>query len=93
MPTMNVSVTNELAEMVNGKVKSGLYGNASEVVREALRLMYQRDRSQEVTIAQIQQKLARGLQQAENGEFADQSVGEIIAEAKSQKHGNKSPAS
>lgn len=39
---MNVSVTPELYELVQRKVQSGLYGNASEVVRDALRRMDER---------------------------------------------------
>jgi antitoxin ParD1/3/4 len=34
---MNVSLTNELESLIEEKVKSGLYNNASEVVRDALR--------------------------------------------------------
>jgi antitoxin ParD1/3/4 len=40
---MNVSLTPELEALVNEKVRSGLYQTASEVVREALRLLKQRD--------------------------------------------------
>ena len=40
---MNVSLTPELEALVNEKVRSGLYHTASEVVREALRLLKQRD--------------------------------------------------
>ena len=40
---MNVSLTPELEALVNEKVSSGLYQTASEVVREALRLLKQRD--------------------------------------------------
>ena len=40
---MNVSLTPELERLVNEKVRSGLYQTASEVVREALRLLKQRD--------------------------------------------------
>ena len=40
---MNVSLTPELEELVNEKVRTGLYHTASEVVREALRLLKQRD--------------------------------------------------
>lgn len=36
---MHVSLTPELQEIVKSKVESGLYNNASEVVREALRFM------------------------------------------------------
>ncbi|KAF0096674.1 MAG: hypothetical protein FD128_2546, partial [Hyphomonadaceae bacterium] len=41
---MNINLTPKLEEMVREKVKSGLYNNASEVVREALRLMEANDR-------------------------------------------------
>ncbi len=92
MPTMNISVTNELIEMVNGKVNSGLYGDASEVINAALRLMDEYDQSQHFTIRQIEQKLGRGLQQAEKGEFTEQSVGDIVAEAKAFKLANRSSA-
>jgi Arc/MetJ-type ribon-helix-helix transcriptional regulator len=40
---MNVSLTPELEKLVSEKVRSGLYQTASEVVREALRLLKQRD--------------------------------------------------
>ncbi len=40
---MNVSLTPELEQLVNEKVRTGLYQTASEVVREALRLLKQRD--------------------------------------------------
>jgi Arc/MetJ-type ribon-helix-helix transcriptional regulator len=41
---MNVSLTPELVRAVQDRVQSGLYGTASEVVREALRLLVERDR-------------------------------------------------
>lgn len=41
-PGMNVSLTPELEKLVRAKVASGLYNNASEVVREALRMMHGR---------------------------------------------------
>lgn len=40
---MNVSLTPELEKLVIEKVRGGLYQTASEVVREALRLLKQRD--------------------------------------------------
>ncbi len=42
--TMNVNLTPQLEAMVRGKVAGGLYNSASEVVREALRLMDGQDR-------------------------------------------------
>ena len=40
---MNVSLTPELEKLVQDKVTSGLYQTASEVIREALRLLKERD--------------------------------------------------
>jgi len=40
---MNVSLTPKLDALIRGKVASGLYNNASEVVREALRLLVARE--------------------------------------------------
>ncbi len=40
---MNVNLTPQLERLVKQKVTAGLYNNASEVVREALRLMAVRD--------------------------------------------------
>jgi putative addiction module CopG family antidote len=42
---MNVSLTPILEEFVKKKVESGLYNNASEVVRDGLRLLIERDKS------------------------------------------------
>ncbi len=60
---MNVSLTPELEQLVNNKVKSGFYQTASEVVREALRLLNERDRERERLRADVQagfDQLARG---------------------------------
>jgi uncharacterized protein len=43
---MNVSLTSELEKYVRRKVASGLYNNASEVIREALRFLVERDEAQ-----------------------------------------------
>ncbi len=40
---MNVSLTQKLERFVRRKVASGLYNNASEVIREALRLLVERE--------------------------------------------------
>jgi antitoxin ParD1/3/4 len=51
---MNVSLTPELERLVNEKVESGLYQTASEVVREALRLLKERDQAREQLHADVQ---------------------------------------
>ncbi|MDR3569053.1 MAG: type II toxin-antitoxin system ParD family antitoxin [Syntrophobacteraceae bacterium] len=59
--TMNVNLTQQLENMVKQKVASGLYTSASEVVREALRLMEERDRLREAKLAQLRQDIHDGL--------------------------------
>ena len=48
---MNVSLTPELDRFVAGKVESGRYNSASEVVREALRLLEEHDRARSAQLA------------------------------------------
>jgi antitoxin ParD1/3/4 len=57
---MNVNLTPHLEEMVRHKVNSGLYTSASEVVREALRLMEERDRLREAKLEQLKQDIREG---------------------------------
>ncbi len=75
---MNVSLTPELEQLVNDKVKSGFYQTASEVVREALRLLNERDRERERLRADVQagfDQLSRG-----QGSTCDKATGRALAE-------------
>lgn len=65
---MNVSLTPELERLVEGKVKEGLYGTASEVVREALRCLRERDEERLVKLEAIRQAVAVGLAQLDEGQ-------------------------
>lgn len=65
---MNVSLTPELERIVEGKVKEGLYSTASEVVREALRCMNERDEERLVKLDAIRQAVAVGLAQVDQGQ-------------------------
>ncbi len=58
---MNINLTPQLEEMVRTKVTSGLYNSASEVVREALRLMDEKDRLQAAKLDQLRQDIQEGL--------------------------------
>ncbi len=71
LEVMNISLTPELEEFVQSKVRSGMYTSQSEVVREALRLLADHDRVRESQLARLRQSLIEGLQQAERGELLD----------------------
>jgi antitoxin ParD1/3/4 len=76
---MNVSLTPELEQMINAKVSRGLYTSASEVVREALRLLQLRDETQEAKLAALRVEIEKGISELEAGNFRDgeQVVSEI----------------
>jgi antitoxin ParD1/3/4 len=62
---INVSLTPQLEDMIRKKVASGLYNSASEVVREALRLMEEHDRIRAVKLEQLRQDIRDGLNSGE----------------------------
>jgi len=68
---MNVSLTTEMEEWVQRKVGSGLYTSASEVVREALRALYERETRKSSRLANLRDALAVGIQSADSGNLHD----------------------
>jgi antitoxin ParD1/3/4 len=65
---VNVSLTKELETYVSQKVESGLYHSASEVIRDGLRLLKERDDLHQSRLAELRKELAVGLEQAERGQ-------------------------
>lgn len=65
---MNVSLTPELEELISQKVQSGRYTSASEVIREALRLLEEQDQLRQKRLAAVREKIDRGLEQLDRGE-------------------------
>lgn len=59
---MNVNLTPQLEELVRAKVDSGMYTSASEVVREALRLMNEQDRVRQARLDELRQEVRKGLE-------------------------------
>jgi antitoxin ParD1/3/4 len=59
---MNINLTPQLEGLVRQKVASGLYNSASEVVREALRLMDEQDRVRELKLEQLRKDIREGLE-------------------------------
>jgi antitoxin ParD1/3/4 len=72
MPTRNVNLTPELDRFVASKVEAGLYANASEVMRAALRVLERDEREQEEKLAALRAAIDRGIASgvAEPGVFS-----------------------
>jgi antitoxin ParD1/3/4 len=66
---MNVSLTRELDKFVAAKVASGRYTSASEVVREALRLLEEQDRTRAARLEEFNRELKRRTDALDRGKF------------------------
>lgn len=80
MPTMNVSLPAELAAFVEGEVASGEYGTASEVVRDALRLLRRERAAHEEKLAILRREIQIGLDDIEAGRISSDTVEDIARE-------------
>ena len=66
---MHISLTPELEARIKSRVKSGLYNNASEVIREALRFMdTHEDWIHEIKLAHLREQLKAGVDQLDQGD-------------------------
>lgn len=76
---MHIPLTPELENKVKQKVASGYYNNAGEVIRDALRFWEKNEELvQHMKLEVLRERLSTGAEQAKQGEFAAQSVSEII---------------
>ncbi len=69
MPTRNVNLTERFDRLIDAEVKSGRYSNASEVVREGLRLLEERNRIEKAKLKWLRQAAKEGFDQIEKGQF------------------------
>lgn len=67
--TININLTPQLEAMVRDKVAGGLYGSASEVVREALRLMQEQDQLRAIKLEQLRADIRAGIESGSAGEL------------------------
>lgn len=73
---MQINLTPELDRLLEEKVASGLYESPSEVVREALRLLFER----EPVLDWLRQEAQRGFAQLDAGEAVDLNREEFLAQ-------------
>jgi antitoxin ParD1/3/4 len=82
--TINVSLTPEFEKFVEAEVASGRYQSASEVFREGLRLLQDREDKRKVAIEEVRKKVRKGLESAKRGELFDgeEVLREILGESR-----------
>ena len=71
MPTRNVVLTERQEELIESLVKSGRYQNASEVLRDGLRLVGQREAEDEGKLTALRAAAGVGVAALDRGEFKE----------------------
>src|SRR2546422_8695474 len=71
MPTRNVVLTDHQEELIETLVGSGRYQNASEVLREGLRLVEQREAEDAAKLEALREAARIGLEALDRGEFKE----------------------
>ena len=71
MPTRNISLTDEQDAFIERVVKGGEYQNASEAVRDALRVLQQRRREDALKLKALRAQVKAGVDALERGEFVE----------------------
>ena len=71
MPTRNISLTAEHDAFVQKVVDAGEYQNASEAVRDALRVLQQRRREDSLKLKALRAQVKAGTDALERGDFAE----------------------
>jgi antitoxin ParD1/3/4 len=67
MPTRNINLTEHFDHFVEQQVSSGRYGNASEIVREALRLLEDQEQEREAKLKALRQAAKQGFDEIDQG--------------------------
>jgi antitoxin ParD1/3/4 len=76
---MHISLTPELEAIIKEKVSSGLYNNASEVIREALRFMKTNEELiNQMKLDHLRSKLAEGERDIAEGRYTELKPEELI---------------
>jgi antitoxin ParD1/3/4 len=68
---MNVHLGPAFDEFVADLLKSGYYQTQSEVLREGLRLLKEREEVKQMRLAELRKEIALGSEQADRGQFVD----------------------
>jgi antitoxin ParD1/3/4 len=75
MPTRNINLTNQLDRFVEKRINSGRYGNASEVIREGLRLLEERERETKAKLEWLRTAVQEGLDDLDSGHSVELDTG------------------
>lgn len=78
---MNITLGSEFERRIAEKVDTGMYSSASEVIREGLRILFEKDAVKEVQAQLFKEEVAKGFAQLDAGIKSERSVLDILQEA------------
>ena len=67
MPTRNINLTEHFDHFVERQVSSGRYSNASEIVRDALRLLEEQEKERRAKLTALRQAAKQGFDEIDQG--------------------------
>jgi antitoxin ParD1/3/4 len=79
MPTRNINLTDHFDAFVESSIASGRYKNASEVVREGLRLLEQRQAEDTLKLDRLREAVRVGEEALERGDFDDVELDDLAS--------------
>jgi antitoxin ParD1/3/4 len=71
MPTRNVVITDHQAKLIEKLVASGRYQNASEVLREGVRLIEAREAEEKAKLKALREAIQVGIDDIEAGRYVE----------------------
>jgi len=78
---MNITLGKEFERRITEKVSDGLYTSASEVIRDGLRLLFEKDVAKSQQFEILREEVAKGFEQLAAGESSEHSVMDIFEQA------------
>jgi len=78
---MNITLGDEFERRIAKKIKSGLYTSASEVIRDGLRLLFEKDVMKEKQAELLKEEISKGFIQLDSGKTGNNTVAEIFQKA------------
>jgi antitoxin ParD1/3/4 len=81
---MHISLTDRLEAWVRAKVESGLYNNASEVIREALRTQMRTEQTHQEKLDALRAEIDKGLEDVKQGRVSELDFDAVLKEVEAE---------
>lgn len=84
---MNITLGKEFERRINEKVEDGLYTSASEVIRDGLRMLFEKDTTKNQQLDILREEVAKGFTQLAAGEISNRGVMDIFEQISNESNG------